>query len=200
MGPSDVIRVWSVGCATGEEAYSLAMVLVEEAARHQNPPHIQLFASDLHNGSLDKAREGFYPGDIATDVPEERLKRFFHQENGGYRIRKELRDLVVFAPHNILADPPFSRQDLISCRNLLIYLERDVQLDVIELFHYALNPEGTLLLGSAESIDGVDLFVVLDKKLCMFRKRNVPPRDPRLPVFRSPGIGSPPTENLLANL
>jgi two-component system CheB/CheR fusion protein len=179
----DTVRAWSVGCATGEEAYSLAMVLVEEASKHEAPPQIQVFASDLHSRSLEKAREGFYPGDIATDVNAERLKRFFQQENGGYRIRKELRDLVVFAPHNLLADPPFSRLDLISCRNLLIYLEREVQQDVIELFHYALNPDGTLLLGSAESVDASDLFRVEDKRLCIFRKRNVPPREPRLPVF-----------------
>jgi two-component system CheB/CheR fusion protein len=181
--PPDAVRAWSVGCATGEEAYSLAMLLVEEASKHETPPQIQVFASDLHSRSLEKAREGFYPGDIATDVSPERLKRFFQQENGGYRIRKELRDLVVFAPHNLLADPPFSRLDLISCRNLLIYLEREVQQDVIELFHYALNPDGTLLLGSAETVDASDLFRVEDKRLCIFRKRNVPPREPRLPVF-----------------
>ncbi len=194
-GPRDFVRVWSVGCATGEEAYSLAILLVNEAGKHEDPPLIQVFASDLHTRSLERAREGFYPGDIATDVSEERLRRFFHKENGGYRIRKELRDLVVFSPHNILVDPPFSRQDLISCRNVLIYLDREVQRDVIELFHYALNPEGTLLLGSAESIDSSDLFRVDDKKLCLFIKRNVPPRDPRLPVFpltfhRSPFEGA----------
>jgi two-component system, chemotaxis family, CheB/CheR fusion protein len=179
----DSVRAWSVGCATGEEAYSVAMLLLEEASKHETPPLIQVFASDLHSRSLDRAREGFYPGDIATDVSAERLKRFFQKENGGYRIRKEVRDLVVFAPHNLLADPPFSRLDLISCRNLLIYLEREVQQDVIELFHYALNPEGTLLVGSAETIDASDLFRVEDKKLCLFRKRNVPPREPHLPVF-----------------
>jgi two-component system CheB/CheR fusion protein len=181
--PAESIRAWSVGCATGEEAYSIAMLLVEEASKHETPPNVQVFASDLHSRSLERAREGFYPGDIATDVSPERLKRFFQQENGGYRIRKEIRDLVVFAPHNLLADPPFSRLDLISCRNLLIYLEREVQQDVIELFHYSLNPEGTLLLGSAETIDASDLFRVEDKRLCLFRKRNVPPREPRLPVF-----------------
>jgi two-component system CheB/CheR fusion protein len=181
--PKDTVRVWSVGCATGEEAYSLGILLVEEAGKHETPPQIQVFASDLHSQSLERAREGFYPGDVAADVSSERLRRFFQQENGGYRIRKEIRDLVVFAPHNLLADPPFSRLDLISCRNLLIYLEREVQQDVIDLFHYALNPEGTLLLGSAESIEGSDLFRVEDKKLCFFRKRNVPPREPRLPVF-----------------
>lgn len=182
-GSSECLRAWSVGCATREEAYSLAMLLVEQAGRLENPPQLQIFASDLHRRSLEKAREGLYPGDIETDVNAERLKRFFQKENGGYRIRKELRDLVVFAPHNLLADPPFSRLDLISCRNLLIYLERDVQHDVIELFHYALNAEGVLLLGSAETVEGSDLFRVEDKKLCIFRKRNVPPREPRLPVF-----------------
>lgn len=182
-GPHDSVRAWSVGCATGEEAYTLAMLLVEHAGRYESPPLIQVFASDLHGRSLEKAREGFYPGDITTDVGQDRLKRFFQQEGGGYRIRKELRDLVIFAPHNLLADPPFSRLDLICCRNLLVYLEREVQQDVLELFHYALNPDGMLLLGSAETMDATDLFRVEDKKLCFFRKRNVPPREPRLPVF-----------------
>ena len=177
------IRLWSVGCATGEEAYSLAMVLVEEAARRDSNAPIQVFASDLHERSLIKAREGFYPGDIATDISAKRLKRFFHKENGGYRIRKEVRELVVFAPHNLLADPPFSRLDLIVCRNLLIYLQREVQGDVIDLFHYALRAGGRLLLGSAETIETSDLFRTEDKKLCLYRKRNVPPPEPRLPVF-----------------
>jgi two-component system CheB/CheR fusion protein len=182
-GQKDAVRVWSVGCATGEEAYSLAMLLVEAAGTRELVPQIQVFASDLHARSLEKAREGFYPGDIETDVSAERLKRFFHKENSGFRVRKELRDLVVFAQHNILADPPFSRQDLISCRNLLIYLDREVQRDVVELFHYALNPDGTLMLGSAESIEAADLFRIEDKRLCFFQKRNVPAREPRLPVF-----------------
>lgn len=182
-GPQENVRAWSVGCATGEEAYSLAMLLVEEAARHESPPQIQVFASDLHSRSLEKAREGFYPGDITSDVSAERLERFFQQENGGYRVKKDIRELVIFSPHNLLSDPPFSRLDLIACRNLLIYLERDVQKDVIELFHYSLNPEGMLVLGSAETMDGSDLFTVEEKKLRFFRKRNVPSREPRLPVF-----------------
>jgi two-component system CheB/CheR fusion protein len=179
----DSVRVWSVGCATGEEAYSLAILLIEAVARQGIMPQLQVFASDLHKGSLDRAREGFYPEDIETDVGTERLERFFTRESGGYRIRKEVRDLVVFAPHNILADPPFSRLDMISCRNLMIYLEREVQRDVIELFHYALAPDGYLLLGSAETIDGLDLFRAEDKRLCLYRKRNVPAPEPRLPVF-----------------
>ena len=182
-GPKDHLRAWSVGCATGEEAYSLAMILIEAAGRMEAPPQIQVFASDLHKRSLDSAREGVFPGDIEADVSPERLKRFFQKENGGYRIRKEVRDLVVFAPHNLLADPPFSRIHLISCRNLLIYLDRSVQHDVIDLFHYALCQDGYLLLGSSESVESTDLFKTEDKKACLFRKRNVPAPEPRLPVF-----------------
>lgn len=177
------IRVWSAGCATGEEAYSLAMLLLEEASRRELPPRIQVFASDLHKHSLDKARDGFYPGDIETDVSQERLRRFFHRENGGYRVNKELRETVVFAPHNLLSDPPFSRLDLISCRNLLIYLERDVQRKLVELFHYSLCPDGHLLLGTAEVVDAAELFRTEDKKVCLYSKRNVPQLEPRLPVF-----------------
>jgi two-component system CheB/CheR fusion protein len=180
---AESVRVWSVGCATGEEAYSLAMLLVEAAGRRETPPRVQVFASDLHKHSLDKAREGFYPGDIEADITPERLKRFFHKENGGYRVNKDLRELVVFAPHNLLSDPPFSRLDLICCRNLLIYLERDVQREVVELFHYSLGPGGHLVLGSAEVVDASELFRTDDKKLCLYRKRNVPPPEPRLPVF-----------------
>jgi two-component system CheB/CheR fusion protein len=186
-GPDDDVRVWSVGCATGEEAYSLAILLLEEAARrsggHEALPHLQVFASDLHEHSLARAREGVYPGDIAADVSPERLSRFFHREDGGYRIRKEVRELVVFAPHNLLGDPPFSRLDLIACRNVMIYLQRDVQRDVIELFHYALNPGGILTLGTSETIDGSDFFQSVDKRACVWRKRNVPAPEPRLPVF-----------------
>lgn len=182
-GLQDTLRVWSVGCATGEEAYSIAILLLEYASRQDSPPQILVFASDLHKRSLDAARDGVYPGDIATDVGQERLERFFQKENGGYRVRKEVRDAVVFAPHNLLGDPPFSRVHLIMCRNLLIYLERSVQSDVVGLFHYALSPDGSLVLGSAETIDGSNLFRTEDKKLCLYRKRNVPAPEPRLPVF-----------------
>ncbi len=179
----DAIRVWSVGCATGEEAYSLAILMLEEAERREAPPNLQIFASDLHRHSLERAREGFYPGDIEADVTPDRLRRFFQKENGGYRIQKAVRDLVVFAPHNLLGDPPFSRLDLIACRNLLIYLQRNVQREVIELFHYALLPEGELVLGTAETVDAIDLFHAEDKRLSFYRKRNVPSPEPRLPVF-----------------
>ena len=177
------IRIWSAGCSTGEEAYSLAMLLLEGAVHCKIPPELQIFASDLHAPSLLRAREGFYPGDIEPEVSAERLQRFFIKEEGGYRIRKEVRDLVVFAPHNVLSDPPFSKVDLIVCRNLLIYLQREVQRDIIDLFHYALQPEGFLLLGSSETVEGSDLFRTVDKNHCLFQKKNVPAPEPRLPVF-----------------
>ena len=180
---SQNVRVWTAGCATGEEAYSLAMLLLEEAARYESPPELQVFASDLHDPSLLRAREGFYPGDIETEISAERLRRFFIKEEGGYRIRKEVRDLVVFAPHNLLSDPPFSKIDLISCRNLLIYMQREAQHDLIDLFHYALLPKGYLLLGTSETLDSSDLFRTEHKGYCLFQKRNVPAPEPRLPVF-----------------
>ena len=182
-GPDQAVRVWSVGCATGEEAYSLAIVLHEEAARREAPPSFQVFASDLHERSLERAREGFYPGDVEADVSADRLRRFFDKEDGGYRVRKEVREAVVFAPHNLLSDPPFSKLDLVSCRNVLIYLQRAVQREVVELFHYALRPNGVLVLGSSETTDAQDLFRVVDKPLCLYRKRDVPAPDVRLPVF-----------------
>ena len=182
-GADETVRVWSVGCSTGEEAYSLAILLMEVAARQDAPPRIQVFASDLHDKSLTKARHGFYPGDIAADVTPARLKRFFTEEDGGYRIRPEVRDLVVFSPHNLLGDPPFSRVDLISCRNVLIYLDRDVQRDVVDLFHYALRGDGSLVLGGSETVEAQELFRAQDKKLCIYRRRNVPGPEPRLPVF-----------------
>jgi two-component system CheB/CheR fusion protein len=196
------LRLWSVGCATGEEAYSLAILLLEELTRRKCSIPIQIFASDLHERSLQRAREGFYPGDIETDVSQERLRAFFEKEDGGFRVRKEVRELVVFAPHNLMGDPPFSRIDLISCRNLMIYLQRDVQNEVIELFHYALKPDGFLVLGTSETLESLDLFRIQDKKCCIFRKRNTPTPEPRLPVFpimRARIIGervdvAPPTE------
>lgn len=182
-GSSDALRVWSVGCATGEEAYSLAMLLLEALPRASDAPRIQVFASDLHGPSLDRARDGFYPGDVESAVTEERLRRFFTKERGGYRIRPEVRELVVFAPHDLLSDPPFSRLDLLVCRNVLIYLKRTMHRDLAGLFHYALNPEGYLVLGTSETLDSPDLFETVDKSLCLYRRRNVPSPDPRLPVF-----------------
>jgi two-component system CheB/CheR fusion protein len=164
-GPDDTIRVWSVGCATGEEPYSLAMLMLEEADRRRVMPKIQIFASDLDDGALATAREGRFPRAIEADVSEERLQRFFVEEVEHYRLRKEVRDLVLFAHHSALKDPPFMRLDLIACRNLLIYLERDLQKQLLALFHYAMKPGGCLFLGSAETADArPELFSVQDRE------------------------------------
>ncbi|WP_159729358.1 chemotaxis protein CheB [Methylosinus sp. Ce-a6] len=179
----ETIRVWSVGCATGEEAYSVAMLMLEQAGRVTAAPKIEIFASDLHEPSLRRAREGEYADSIEAEVSPERLERFFVREDTNYRIRKDVREIVVFANHNLLRDPPFSRLDLIICRNLLIYLQRELQNDVIDLFHYALNPEGLLLLGPSESIDRTALFQPKSKQHGVFVRRNVPAPEPRLPVF-----------------
>ena len=158
------VRVWIAGCATGEEAYSIAMLLLEEAARNSFHVPIQIFASDLDEKALLIAREGRYPKAIAADVSEERLRRFFVEEGEHYRIAKEVRDLILFASHSVLKDPPFIRLDLVSCRNLLIYLDRELQQQLCAVLHYALKPDGYLFLGSAESVDSApELFRVTDR-------------------------------------
>ncbi|WP_373510816.1 CheR family methyltransferase, partial [Thiocapsa sp.] len=182
----NTIRVWSVGCATGEEAYSLAMLLREHADGLETPPKLEVFASDVHEGALVRAREGVYPDTIEGYMPESRLRRFFSKEEGCYRIKGELRELLVFANHNLLKDPPFSRQDLIVCRNLLIYMQQETQQKVIELFHYALNPGGLLWLGSAETLGRVGLFEPESKQNVVYRRRDVPRTDLALPVFSRP--------------
>lgn len=184
-GRGEVIRAWSIGCATGEEAYSLAMVLIEAAERSEAPPTIQIFASDLHERALDHAREGLYPEDIQTDVSPRRLQRFFTREDGGYRIRKEVRESVVFTAHDLLRDPPFGRQDLISCRNLLMDLQRDLQTEVAEVLHWSLRTEGFILLGPSESLDPTPLFRPVHKEHGLYRKRAARAAEPRLPVFAS---------------
>ncbi|MEQ8406390.1 MAG: chemotaxis protein CheB [Oceanicaulis sp.] len=151
--PEEGLRAWSVGCATGEEVYSLAMVVLEQAEKHKVSAPIQIFATDLDEGALKVARAGRYPKSIEADVSPERLKRFFVSENNHYRIRKEVRDIVLFASHSVLKDPPFVRLDLIACRNLMIYMERQLQKKLCALFHYGLKPGGALFLGSAETCD-----------------------------------------------
>ncbi|HEV7282089.1 MAG TPA: CheR family methyltransferase [Pirellulaceae bacterium] len=185
-GTQDRVRIWSVGCSTGEEAYSIAILIMEACARRETHPHVQIFASDLHEKSVARAREGVYPETIAAEVSEERLKRFFVKENGSYRVKKEVRELVVFAPHDLLKDPPFSHLDLIVCRNLLIYLQRDAQREVMGLFHYALRNEGMLLLGTAETVDSDELFATAEKGLNLFRRKGVPLREVRQATFPSP--------------
>lgn len=188
-GHADTVRVWAIGCATGEEAYTVAMLLLEQCARLEAAPEIQVFASDISDEALTRAREGLYPEGIAADVSPARLARFFLEETGGFRIKKEVRDVVLFAEHNLLNDPPFSRLDLITCRNLLIYLQREVQEKVNGLFHYALKPEGFLFLGSSESINAADLFRPIDKKMGLYQRRAVAAAQvnlPSLPVASRP--------------
>jgi chemotaxis methyl-accepting protein methylase len=138
-GAADTIRVWIPGCATGEEAYSIAMLLLEEASRHDIRCEIQVFASDLDDGALAVGREGRYPLAIEPDMTEERLRRFFTREGDQFRVTRELRDIVLFARHSLLKDPPFSRVDLVSCRNVLIYLDRELQQQVCATFPFRLE-------------------------------------------------------------
>lgn len=183
------VRIWVPGCATGEEAYSLAILALEESERFDHPPNVQIFATDLDEDAIAFGRAGLYPDAIATDVSEERLRRFFNREGAYYRVREELRDCVLFAAHNLLKDPPFARLDLISCRNLLIYLGRDFQEKVHGIFHYALRPAGYLFLGSSESVaDGAGLFDSIDKKHRIYRRVSAPSTKaihlPNLPLQR----------------
>ena len=168
------IRAWSAGCASGEEAYSIAMLLVEHASRLSDAPAVQVFATDLDQQAIATAREALYSDAEVADVPEARLQRFFQHEAGGYRVRRELRELVLFAHHNVIKDPPFSHLDLISCRNLLIYLNRPIQEKVIATFHFALRPDRYLFLGTSESPDGQDhLFDPIDKSAHIYQNRGV---------------------------
>jgi two-component system CheB/CheR fusion protein len=170
-GVGEQIRVWVAGCATGEEAYSLAMLLTEYADAIPSPPAVQVFATDIDVSALAHGRAGVYPNTIAADVSPDRLKRFFVREGQYFRVKRELRETVLFAPHNILRDPPFSKLSLISCRNLLIYINRNMQERVLEVFHFALKPEGYLFLGSSESADGLtDLFTPVNKKFRIFKR------------------------------
>ena len=149
------VRVWVLGCSTGQEAYSLAMTFLEFAAQASTQIPLQIFATDLNDTLLDKARAGLYSKGQVQDLSPERLRRFFVEEEGGFRICKPIRELCVFARHDVLSDPPFSRMDLLSCRNLMIYLEPVLQKRLLPLFHYALKPGGFLLLGSSETHRGL---------------------------------------------
>ena len=159
------VRIWVLGCSTGEEAYSIAMAFTEIAGERSDHIPVQIFATDLNEKGIERARAGLYSKDITADVSPERLRRFFSEAEGGYRVSKPLRDMCVFARQNVAADPPFSRMDLISCRNLLIYLEPALQKQILPLLHYALKPTGILWLGSSETAGAVpDLFEPEDKK------------------------------------
>jgi two-component system CheB/CheR fusion protein len=166
-----LIRVWTTGCSTGEEAYSLAILFREQMEAMKQSFKLQVFATDIDSRAIDAARAGSYPSSIASDVSPERLARFFSQDGGCYRINKAVRDTLIFSEHDLIRDPPFSRLDLISCRNLLIYLGPELQRKLIPLFHYGLNPDGVLFLGSSETVgDFVELFAAIDRKAKLYRR------------------------------
>ena len=189
----DPLRVWVLGCSTGEEAYSLAMVLSEVMDSHGGQAPAQIFATDLNAADVDFARVGMYPRQRIQDLSRGRLRRFFVESSGGFRVSKPLRDMCVFARQNVLADPPFSRMDLITCRNLLIYMEPTLQQKIIPLLHYALKPEGHLVLGASESVGPFrGLFQTEDSKHKIFARRSGPVRLPvGLPVPRSRAVAAP---------
>jgi two-component system, chemotaxis family, CheB/CheR fusion protein len=167
-------RVWVAGCSSGEEAYSVAILIQEQMERMKTDCRVQIYATDLDEEAINTARKGFYPDVTTENVSAERLKRFFNQEEGGYQIKKSIRDMVVFSTQNLIYDPPFSKLDLLCCRNLLIYLEPDLQKQLFPLFHYALLPGGFLFLGNSESIGSfTDLFSAVDRKNKIYRSKDV---------------------------
>jgi two-component system CheB/CheR fusion protein len=171
--PGQALRAWVPGCSTGEEAYSLAIVFKEalEQVRPEGSFSLQLFATDLDRDAIDKARQGVFPDNIAAGVSPERLSRFFSKEEHGYRVCKEIREMVIFAPQNLIMDPPFTKLDILSCRNLLIYLAPEMQKKLLPLFHYSLNPGGILFLGNAETIGGfTDRFAPVSSKSRIFQR------------------------------
>ncbi len=195
------VRVWALGCSTGEEAYSLSMAFSEYASAHRKVIPLQIFASDLSGSAIERARLGYYSKAIEQDVSHERLRRFFTETDGGYRIAKSIRDMVVFARHNALTDPPFSHIDLITCRNVLIYLDSVLQQRLIPILHYALSPGGYLWLGSSETVGPFrHLFEIADSRQKLYQRKPVPtqltgslprvelPRDTSRPVRESPEL------------
>jgi len=204
----DHVRAWVPACATGEEAYSIAMLVTECAERLGAAPAVQIFATDIDEEALQAARVGFYPESIALDVSETRLRRFFVRESGGYRVHSAIREMVMFAPHNVLRDPPFSRIDLVTCRNLLIYLNREVQTRVLDIFHFALRPRGYLVLGSSESVDDrSESFAPVDKVHRIFQAQPVghpfaivPRSTVLMPLARPGAPPAPPTLLRVADL
>ncbi len=187
------VRCWVVGTATGEEAYSLAITLAEVMEKRTAHPHaVKIFATDLDGAAIEKARAGIYPPTIAADVSPERLHRWFSDAPPGYQVAKRIREMVIFAQHNVIMDPPFTRVDLVSCRNLLIYLTEPLQQQILQLFHYALNPGGTLVLGSSETIGAAThLFAPIDGPSRIYRRLDVvAPAVPHLVAFTPPVIAS----------
>jgi two-component system CheB/CheR fusion protein len=187
-GRDEQIRVWVPGCATGQEAYSIAILLHEQLAARRRPMNVKILATDVHKASLEVASAGVYSEEQVAGIGQERLQRFFTLKANGYQVSQTLRESIVFAPHNLIRDAPFTKMDLIACRNLLIYFQPHAQKTVLTLFHFSLKPGGFLFLGSSESPGGlVDEFDAVDEHAKIYRKRRdvALPRDLKLPLPRS---------------
>ena len=188
----DPLRAWVLGCSTGEEAYSLAMVFTEALESANGQTSAQVFATDVNALAIERARAGLYSKERLLDVSRERLRRFFVEQNGDFRVSKPVRDMCVFSRHNVMSDPPFSRMDLVTCRNLLIYLEPEVQAKIIPVLHYALKPKGFLVLGASESIGRfAELFGAEEGKHKIFAKKPGSGRVPHLPLPSTRSSGAP---------
>src|SRR5262249_32369836 len=192
-GPADTIRIWVPGCATGEEVYSLAIMVREQTEAAKSRAKIQLFATDIDEAALSVARTGRYPDTLLHGVSKERLERFFTPEGASFVINKPIRDMCVVSSPSVVRDPPFSRMDLISCRTLLIYLNSELQSHIIPVSHYALKPNGFLFLGTSETLtQHGDLFAPIDKKTRIFQRRQDGGHMPHLPtIFRRHGLPVP---------
>ena len=191
--PEGPLRAWVTGCSTGEEAYSLAMVFKEalDKVKPKKSFKLQIFATDLDRDAIDKARQGLFPDNISADVTPEQLRRFFNKEESGYRVRTEIREMVIFSTHSLILDPPFTKLDFLSCRNLLIYLAPELQKKILPLFHYSLTPGGILLLGNAETVGQyTDLFATGSVKARIFRRTEsaVPPEPIEFPSSFAPAL------------
>ena len=183
-GVDDTVRIWVPSCATGEEVYSIAILLREQMDRLGKTPKVQIFGTDIDEAALAVARAARYTSGAIAGLAPQRLQRFFIEDSGTYALAKEVRELCIFSVHSLVRDPPFSRVDLISCRNLLIYLDAKLQSMVVPIFHYALQPSGFLLLGSSESVSQhPDLFTPLDKKHRLFQRRDHVGVQPQFPLL-----------------
>ncbi len=194
----DAVRVWVPGCSTGEEAYSLAMLLHDYTSTQHGEIKVQLFATDIDQVAIETARAGVYPDNIIADVPLEYLTRYFAKDEQHYRVSKTIRDMVVFAEQDIIQDPPFSHMDLISCRNLLIYLNGELQKKLIPMFHYALNPNGYLFLGSSETIGELtELFAAVNRKWKIYQRKAAMTPYRVIPTFQTPLAGGRPGRDIM---
>jgi len=196
------IRIWVPGCATGEEAYSLAMLLAEGLEKMNTHTDVQIFATDIDEDAIVFARQGVFTDNIAADVSRQRLRRFFVKNGKTYEVNKQIRDMIVFAVQNLINDPPFSRLDLVSCRNLLIYMDSELQKQILPLFHFTLRSEGTLLLGNSESIGMfADLFTPIDTKWKIFKRKEVLLENmadyPMPPLVDTRGINTSPVRKMV---